>query len=81
VVVRLSITRTKKATTTNKPVAKDKAQAQAMQQNLMLYALPILYVFIVYSLPAVAGLYFGVTNLFSVGQELLIRHQLKNNTN
>ena len=75
-VVRLSITRTKKATTTAKPLAADKAQAQAMQQNLMLYALPILYVFIVYSLPAVAGLYFGVTNLISVGQELLIKRQI-----
>lgn len=75
-VVRLSITRTKKATTTNKPLAADKAKAQAMQQNLMLYALPVLYVFIVYSLPAVAGLYFGVTNLFSVGQELWIKRQI-----
>jgi len=75
-VVRLSITRTKKVATTAKPLAADKAQAQAMQQNLMLYALPILYVFIVYSLPAVAGLYFGVTNLISVGQELLIRRQI-----
>jgi YidC/Oxa1 family membrane protein insertase len=74
-VVRLSVTRTKKANT-SKPVAADKAQAQAMQQNLMLYALPILYVFIVYSLPAVAGLYFGVSNLISVGQELLIKRQL-----
>jgi len=75
-VVRLSITRTKKAGTTAKPLAADKAQAQAMQQNLMLYALPVLYVFIVYSLPAVAGLYFGVTNLISVGQELLIKRQI-----
>jgi YidC/Oxa1 family membrane protein insertase len=75
-VVRLSITRTKSVATTAKPLAKDKAQAQAMQQNLMLYALPILYIFIVYSLPAVAGLYFGVTNLISVGQELLIRRQI-----
>jgi YidC/Oxa1 family membrane protein insertase len=81
IVVRLSITRTKKVASAQKPLAKDKAQAQAMQQNLMLYALPVLYIGIVYSLPAVAGLYFGITNLFSVGQELLIRHQLKNKTN
>lgn len=75
-VVRLSITRTTKAATTAKPVAADKAKAQALQQNLMLYALPVLYVFIVYSLPAVAGLYFGVSNLISVGQELLIKRQI-----
>jgi len=74
-VVRLSTMRTKNAVT--KPLAPDKAQMQAMQQNLMLYALPILYAFIVYSLPAVAGLYFGVSNLISLGQELIIRRQLR----
>ncbi len=74
VVVRLSVTRTKNSST--KPLDADKARVQAMQQNLMLYAMPVLYVFIVYSLPAVAGLYFAVSNLISIGQELLIRRQL-----
>jgi YidC/Oxa1 family membrane protein insertase len=73
-VVRLSILRTNRATT--KPLAADKAQMQAMQQNLMMYAMPALYAVIVYTLPAVAGLYFGVSNLISLGQELLIRSQL-----
>jgi YidC/Oxa1 family membrane protein insertase len=73
-VVRLSVLRTNKAVT--KPLSADKAQMQAMQQNLMMYAMPALYAVIVYTLPAVAGLYFGVTNLISLGQELLIRRQL-----
>jgi YidC/Oxa1 family membrane protein insertase len=78
-VVRLSIMRTNRAST--KPLAADKAQVQAMQQNLMMYAMPALYAVIVYTLPAVAGLYFAVTNLISLGQELLIRHQLQAKTN
>jgi len=73
-VVKLSIGRT--------PVPKaagssDKAQAQAMQQNMMLYAMPVLYAVIVYTLPSAAGLYFGVTNVISLGQEWLIRRELK----
>ena len=54
-----------------------KKQSQAMQQNMMLYFMPTLYAVITYSLPAAAGLYFGVGNLISLGQEFLIRHQLK----
>jgi YidC/Oxa1 family membrane protein insertase len=73
-VIRLTVTRTSNAS--SKPLSADKARMQAMQQNLMLYAMPILFGFITYSLPAVAGLYFAVANLISVGQELLIRHQL-----
>ncbi len=74
-VVRLSLVRTKRATT--KPLAPDKAQAQAMQQNLMLYAMPTLYIFIVYSFPAAAGLYFATSNIISLGQEFLIRRELR----
>src|SRR6266404_2675922 len=73
-VVRLTVTRTNRHVT--KPLAADKAQMQAMQQNLMLYALPVLFGFICYSLPAVAGLYFAATNLISIAQELIIKRQL-----
>ncbi len=74
-VVRLSLVRTKKANTGS--LAPEKAQTQAMQQNIMLYMMPILYIFIVYSFPAAAGLYFAVSNLISLGQEFLIRRELK----
>ena len=74
-VVYFSLMRTKKGPqATLKP---EKAQAQAMQQNMMLYFMPVLYVIITYSLPAAAGLYFGVGNLISLGQEFLIRRQLQ----
>lgn len=73
-VVKVSLLRTKNAGTSLTP---QKAQAQAMQQNLMLYFMPALYAVICYSLPAAAGLYFGAGNLISLGQELLIRHQMQ----
>lgn len=72
-VVRLSVMRSKPSP----HLAPEKAQAQAMQQNLMLYFMPALYVVLCYSLPAAAGLYFATTNVISLGQEMLIRRQIK----
>ena len=75
-VVKLSLVRTKRSTSAA-PLPSDKAQAQAMQQNMMLYAMPVLYIFIVYSFPAAAGLYFATSNVISLGQEFLIRRELQ----
>jgi YidC/Oxa1 family membrane protein insertase len=74
-VVRVSLLRTK--TGPQSTLAPQKAQAQAMQQNMMLYFMPVLFAVITYSLPAAAGLYFGVGNLISLGQEFLIKRQLQ----
>lgn len=74
-VVHVSLLRTKAGP--QSALAPQKAQAQAMQQNMMLYFMPVLYSVITYSLPAAAGLYFGVGNLISLGQEFLIRAQLQ----
>ncbi len=74
-VVKVSLMRVKRGAPQN--LDSKKAQTQAMQQNMMLYFMPALYVVISYSLPAAAGLYFGVGNLISLGQEFLIRHQLQ----
>lgn len=75
-VVYFSLLRTNKAGAQS-PLAPKKAQAQAMQQNMMLYFMPVLFSVITYSLPAAAGLYFGVGNLISLGQEFLIKRQLQ----
>jgi YidC/Oxa1 family membrane protein insertase len=75
-VVRVSLLRTKPAV----GVTPEKAQAQAMQQNLMLYFMPALYAVISYSLPAAAGLYFAVGNLISLGQQILIRRTMNKKT-
>ena len=75
-VVRLSLVRTKRSAS-GVALAPEKAQAQAMQQNLMLYMMPTLYIFIVYSFPAAAGLYFATSNIISLGQEFLIRREIQ----
>lgn len=74
-VVYVSLMRVKNAP--QAPLNPKKAQAQAMQQNLMLYFMPTLFTVITYSLPAAAGLYFAVGNLISLGQEFLIKRQLQ----
>lgn len=73
-VVKLSLGRTPAPSAAQ---TADKVQAQRMQQQMMLYFMPVLYAFITYTLPAAAGLYFGTTNLISLGQEWLIRRELK----
>ncbi len=73
-VMWFSVSRIKKGA---KNVAPEKEMAQKTQQQLMLYFFPILMGFVSYSLPAAVGLYFTVTNLVSIGQELLIQKQLK----
>ena len=74
-VVRISLMRTNASPKAS--LTADKAQAQALQQQMMLYFMPALYAVITYSLPAAAGLYFGTGNLISLGQEFLIRRQLR----
>lgn len=59
---------------------KERQAAHRMQQNMMLYMFPALMAFIAYSVPAAVGIYFVATNLISIGQELLIREQLKRNS-
>jgi YidC/Oxa1 family membrane protein insertase len=72
-VAYLSTARTKTALNA---LPKEKQAAQQMQQMMMLYMFPALMGFVSYSLPGAVGLYFATTNLISIGQELLIRHQL-----
>lgn len=60
-----------------KKSAPEKEMAQKTQQQLMLYFFPVMMGVISYSLPAAVGLYFTVTNIVSIGQELLIRRQLQ----
>ncbi len=70
-VARLSITRTPQVAG-----SPDKQTAQKMQQQMMLYFLPLLIGVISYSLPAAVGLYFAAGNVISLGQEWLIRKQM-----
>ena len=72
-VIHLSLMRTPKS----KSLSPEKAQAQAMQQKMMLYFMPGLFAVISFSLPSAAGLYFATGNVVSLGQEWLIRRELR----
>lgn len=72
-VARLSLMRTNQVVQKTKD---EKQTAKHMQQQMMLYFLPALMVFISYSLPAAVGLYFATGNVVSLGQEWLIRKQI-----
>lgn len=63
------------------PAAKlqaDKAAVQRMQQQMMLYLMPVVMMVTSYYFAAAVGVYFVTSNLFSLGQEWLIRRQLQN---
>jgi YidC/Oxa1 family membrane protein insertase len=53
----------------------DKAAAQRMQQNMMLYLLPGLMAVTSYYFAGAVGLYFLASNVFTLGQEWVIRNK------
>lgn len=59
-------------------LAPERAAAQSMQKQMMLYFLPVMIAVVCYTLPSAAGLYFAASNAISLGQEYLIRKQLQN---
>jgi YidC/Oxa1 family membrane protein insertase len=54
----------------------DKAVAQRMQQHMMQYMMPALIAVLSYFFAGAVGLYFLVSNLVSLGQELVVRRQV-----
>ena len=74
-VAYMSLSRTKKPRGSITPEAE---AAQKAQQQMVLYALPALMGVVSYTLPAAVGLYFATGNLFSLGQEWVIRKQMSN---
>jgi membrane protein insertase Oxa1/YidC/SpoIIIJ len=75
--IRLTVLRT---TTKGTTISPERAAALKMQQNMMLYFLPVLISFISYTFPGAVGVYFAVSNLVSLGQELLIRRSMSSQT-
>lgn len=71
--IRLTVSRTPN----QHPKGSDKEAIQRMQQNLMLYMMPAVMTVTAYFFAAAVGIYFAASNLFSVGQEWLIRRQLE----
>lgn len=71
--IRLTVQRTKNP----HPPGSDKAAMQSMQQNMMLYFMPLIMAITSYFFAAAVGLYFIASNVFSLGQEYLIRRELQ----
>lgn len=59
------------------PHGSDKAAVARMQQNMMLYLMPLVMTVTSYYFAAAVGIYFVASNVFSLGQEWIIRHQLQ----
>jgi len=57
---------------------KDKVQAtqQQMQQKMMLYGLPLMIGFFALQFPAAVSLYWGVSTVFGVGQQLYVNRKV-----
>lgn len=59
----------------DKPSFKDDlARSMSLQ---MKYVMPIFIIFIAYQLPAVIGLYWVTSNLFAIGQEIVVRRKYR----
>jgi len=48
---------------------------QDMQQKIMLYALPLMIGFFAWQVPAAVSLYWGVSTLFAIGQQLIVNRE------
>ena len=46
-----------------------------MQQNMMLYGLPLMIGFFAIQFPAAVSLYWGVSTLFAIGQQLIVNRE------
>jgi len=66
--------RKKKAQQADKPQpAAD--SSQKMQQNMMLYGLPLMIGVFAYQFPAAVSLYWGVSTLFAIGQQIIVNRE------
>lgn len=73
----LTIRLTLKRTPNTHPKGSDKEAVQRMQQQMMLYLMPLVMTVTSYFFAAAVGIYFAASNIFSLGQEWLIRRQLE----
>ena len=54
---------------------KEPMSPQKMQQNVMLYGLPIMIGVFAFQFPAAVSLYWGVSTLFGIGQQLVVNRK------
>ena len=59
---------------TGKPV-KESASPEQVQQKVMLYALPLMIGFFAIQFPAAVSVYWGISTLFAVGQQVVVNRR------
>ncbi|MBI3336735.1 membrane protein insertase YidC [Candidatus Peregrinibacteria bacterium] len=52
-----------------------KTEGQELQQKVMLYALPLMIGFFAFQFPAAVSLYWGVSTLFAIGQQMVVNRK------
>jgi YidC/Oxa1 family membrane protein insertase len=60
---------------TEKPKEKQPMSQQEMQQKMMLYVLPLMIGFFAVKFPAAVSLYWGVSTLFAIGQQIVVNRK------
>ena len=60
---------------TGKTEKDSKASAQATQQKMMQYGLPFMIGFFALRFPAAVSLYWGVSTLFAIGQQVVVNRK------
>ncbi|MBU0766336.1 YidC/Oxa1 family membrane protein insertase [Patescibacteria group bacterium] len=70
-----AISKKKKETKETKESKVEKKDPQAMQQRVMLYGLPFMIGFFALKFPAAVSLYWAVSTLFAVGQQLVVNRR------
>jgi len=73
--VQISLATPKQQTPQKKDGSFSSTFAQSMQFQ-MRYVMPIIVTVIAYTLPAMIGLYWTTSNLFTIGQELVVRRSI-----
>ena len=59
----------------SKEKKKDEKSPQQMQQNIMLYGLPLMIGFFAIQFPAAVSLYWGVSTIFAIGQQIVVNRE------
>jgi len=54
---------------------KKESSPQDMQQKMMLYGLPLMIGFFAFQFPAAVSLYWGVSTIFGIGQQLIVNRE------
>lgn len=65
----------KKAGNKGKSEKKDQLSQQEMQQRMMLYGLPIMIGVFAFQFPAAVALYWAISTLFAIAQQLVVNHK------